>query len=113
LSSEWARWRPEPDFPPHELRMPKSLLDRRPLVAAHPQASVWLKIQSDLGLAQRTLDAYGRALDVGYGYCTYSFFEQCPHRMACPRCDFYVTKGSSKAQLLEAKANLQRMLVEI
>jgi hypothetical protein len=33
--------------------------------------------------------------------------------MACPRCDFYVPKGSSKAQLLEAKANLQRMLVEI
>ncbi len=51
--------------------------------------------------------------DVGHGYCTYSFFEQCPHRMACPRCDFYVPKGSSKAQLLEAKHNLQRMLVEI
>ena len=51
--------------------------------------------------------------DVGHGYCTYSFFEQCPHRMACPRCDFYVPKGSSKAQLLEAKANLQRMLVEV
>ena len=51
--------------------------------------------------------------DVGHGYCTYSFFEQCPHRMACPRCDFYVPKGSSRAQLLEAKANLQRMLVEI
>jgi integrase len=32
--------------------------------------------------------------DVGHGYCTYSFFEQCPHRMACPRCDFYVPKGS-------------------
>ena len=27
--------------------------------------------------------------DVGHGCCTYSFFEQCPHRMACPRCDFY------------------------
>src|SRR5487761_1478066 len=51
--------------------------------------------------------------DLGHGYCTYSFFEQCPHRMACPRCDFYVPKGSSKAQLVEAKANLQRMLVDI
>jgi hypothetical protein len=51
--------------------------------------------------------------DVGHGYCTYTLFEQRPHRMACPRCDFYVRKGSSKAQLLEAKANLQRMLVEI
>jgi hypothetical protein len=45
--------------------------------------------------------------------CTYSFFEQCPHRMACARCDFYVPKDSTKAQLLEARGNLQRMLAEI
>src|SRR3989442_8462539 len=50
---------------------------------------------------------------LGHGYCTYSFFEQCPHRMACARCDFYVPKDSTKAQLLEAKGNLQRMLAEI
>ncbi|MBA3262286.1 MAG: tyrosine-type recombinase/integrase [Thermoleophilaceae bacterium] len=51
--------------------------------------------------------------DLGHGYCSYSFFEQCPHRMACARCDFYVPKDSSRAQLLEANSNLQRMLVEI
>jgi hypothetical protein len=51
--------------------------------------------------------------DLGHGLCTYSFFEQCPHRMACARCDFYVPKDSTKAQLLEAKGNLQRMLAEI
>ena len=51
--------------------------------------------------------------DLGHGYCTYSFFEQCPHRMACARCDFYLPKDSSKAQLLEAKDNLQRMLAQI
>jgi hypothetical protein len=51
--------------------------------------------------------------DLGNGYCTYSFFEQCPHRMACARCDFYVPKESTRAQLLEAKGNLQRMLAEI
>jgi integrase len=51
--------------------------------------------------------------DLGHGYCTYTFFEQCPHRMACARCDFYTPKGSTKAQLLEAKTNLQRMLVSI
>ena len=51
--------------------------------------------------------------DLGHGYCTYTFFEQCPHRMACARCDFYTPKGSSKAQLLEAKENLQRMLGSI
>ena len=51
--------------------------------------------------------------DLGHGYCTYSFFEQCPHRMACARCDFYLPKGSTQAQLLEARGNLQRMLARI
>jgi len=51
--------------------------------------------------------------DLGHGYCSYTFFEQCPHRMACARCDFYTPKQSSKGQLLEAKDNLQRMLVGI
>ena len=49
--------------------------------------------------------------DLGHGYCSYSFFEQCPHRMACARCDFYIPKASSRAQLLEGAENLQRMLV--
>jgi integrase len=47
------------------------------------------------------------------GYCTYTFFEQCPHRMACARCDFYAPKASSRGQLLEAKGNLQRMAANI
>ena len=51
--------------------------------------------------------------DLGHGYCSYTFFEQCPHRMACARCDFYTPKDSSQAQLLEAKANLQRTLASI
>ncbi|MFK0182523.1 tyrosine-type recombinase/integrase [Streptomyces xanthochromogenes] len=51
--------------------------------------------------------------DLGHGYCTYTFFEQCQHRMACAKCDFYTPKGSIKSQILEAKGNLQRMLVTI
>jgi integrase-like protein len=51
--------------------------------------------------------------DLGHGYCTYNFFEQCRHRMACARCDFYLPKDSTQVQLLEAKANLQRRLIEI
>ena len=51
--------------------------------------------------------------DLGHGYCTYDFFDQCPHRMACARCDFYLPKDSSQAQLLEARSNLQRMMQEI
>lgn len=51
--------------------------------------------------------------DLGHGYCTYTFFEQCQHRMACAKCDFYAPKDSSRGQLLEAKDNLQRMLASI
>jgi len=51
--------------------------------------------------------------DLGHGWCSYTFFEQCQHRMACAKCDFYIPKNSSRAQLLEAKANLQRMLIAI
>jgi hypothetical protein len=51
--------------------------------------------------------------DLGHGYCSYTFFEQCPHRMACARCDFYIPKPSGKAQMLEAKANVDRRLALI
>jgi hypothetical protein len=51
--------------------------------------------------------------DLGHGYCTYDFFTQCPHRMACAKCSFYRPKGSSQAQFLEAKANLLRFKQEI
>ncbi len=51
--------------------------------------------------------------DLGHGLCTYDFFSQCKHRMACAGCSFYVPKGSSKAQIIEAKSNLERMLQEI
>jgi hypothetical protein len=33
--------------------------------------------------------------------------------MACARCDFYIPKDSTRAQLLEAKKNLQHMLTAI
>lgn len=51
--------------------------------------------------------------DLGHGWCTYTFFEQCPHRMACARCDFYEPKESSKAQALQANNSLSRMLASI
>ena len=51
--------------------------------------------------------------DLGHGYCTYDFFEQCPHRMACAKCDFYMPKDSTAALLLEGKEHLLRLLQEI
>jgi hypothetical protein len=54
-----------------------------------------------------------RDYDPGHGYCGYDFFDQCPHRMAWAKCAFDVPKGSSKAQVLEGKANLRRLLQEM
>jgi integrase len=51
--------------------------------------------------------------DLGHGYCTYGFFAQCPHRMACARCAFYVPKDALKALLLEAKVHLTRYRQEM
>ena len=51
--------------------------------------------------------------DLGHGYCTYDFFDQCAHRMACAKCSFYRPKASAEAQLVEGKNNLLRMLQAI
>ncbi|HEV2498324.1 MAG TPA: site-specific integrase [Terriglobia bacterium] len=58
-------------------------------------------------------EAPWKFFNLGHGYCTYDFFDQCPHRMACARCSFYVPKASVQAQALEAKANLLRLRQEI
>jgi integrase len=54
-----------------------------------------------------------RYYDLGHCFCTYEFFDQCPHRMACARCDFCIPKESNHAQLLEAKTNILRFLQEV
>jgi hypothetical protein len=46
--------------------------------------------------------------DFGPGYCTYDFFATCPHRMACVRCQFYLPKNGTAAQLLSIKDNVPR-----
>src|SRR5260221_3726239 len=54
-----------------------------------------------------------KVYDFGHGYFTYDFFDQCPHRIACAECSFYVPKGSTMAALLAVKNNLLRMRQEI
>jgi integrase len=57
--------------------------------------------------------AAGRApwmyYDLAHGYCTYDFFDQCPHRMACAKCAFYRPKASTETQLVEGKVNFLRL----
>jgi hypothetical protein len=54
-----------------------------------------------------------RYYDLGHGYCTYDFFDQCPHRMACAKCAFYRPKDSAKPLLIEGKTGLLRLKQEI
>ncbi|MGI9294249.1 MAG: tyrosine-type recombinase/integrase [Pseudomonadales bacterium] len=58
-------------------------------------------------------DEAWRYYDLGHGLCSYEFFDQCPHRMACARCDFYIPKESSQADLIASKTGMIRMLQEI
>jgi len=70
-------------------------------------------IDRDIVLNGAAASAPWKYYDLGHGFCSYDFFDQCPHRMACAKCGFYIAKGSTRAQLLEGKANLQRMRQEI
>jgi len=58
-------------------------------------------------------DAPWKYYDLGHGYCTYDFFDQCPHRMACAKCSFYQPKDSTAPALAEGRSNLLRMRQEI
>jgi hypothetical protein len=66
------------------------------------------KVRAGVGV----LEAW-KFYDLGHGYCTYDFFDQCPHRMACAKCSFYMPKGSTASALLEGKNNLLPMRQEI
>lgn len=70
-------------------------------------------IDRDVVVSGRAAQEPWKFYDLGHGYCTYDFFDQCPHRMACAKCGFYAAKSSSRAQLLEGKENLLRMRQEI
>jgi hypothetical protein len=54
-----------------------------------------------------------RFYDLGHGYCTYDFFDQCPHRMACAKCAFYRPKDRTKPFLIEGRGGLLRLKQEI
>lgn len=75
--------------------------------------TVKVLLDQDLIRSGASINGAWKYYDLGHGYCTYDFFDQCPHRMACAKCSFYMPKDSSRAQLLEAKTNLQHMLQEI
>jgi hypothetical protein len=89
-----ARAYSEAQYFQRNLRMMEVLIDRQTINDGHT-------------------DQPWRYYDLGHGLCSYEFFDQCPHRMACARCDFYVPKDSSRADLLSSKVGMIRMLQEI
>jgi hypothetical protein len=70
-------------------------------------------IDRDIVLRGKAGEQPWKFYDLGHGYCSYDFFDQCPHRMACAKCSFYIPKNNTRALLLEGKANLSRMRQEI
>jgi integrase len=51
--------------------------------------------------------------DLGHGYCTYDFFEQCEHRMACAHCGYYRPKNAFLTLLEEKKQHLLYMKQDV
>jgi hypothetical protein len=47
--------------------------------------------------------------DLGHGFCANDFFDQCPHRMACPKCAFYRPKAGNEDAWRDGKAGLVRL----
>jgi hypothetical protein len=75
--------------------------------------AVEVLVDQDVVRSGRAATEPWKFYDLGHGYCTYDFFEQCQHRMACAKCDFYMPKESTAALLLEGKTHLLRLLQEI
>jgi hypothetical protein len=83
------------DISPTNVRSIEALIDRQSVKADATATQPWM------------------FYDLGHGYCSYDFFDRCPHRMACAKCPYYRPKGTSEAQILEGKQNLLRMRHEI
>ncbi len=49
--------------------------------------------------------------ELGHGLCSNPYWQKCPHRMACVRCEFYV--AGEEAQYVRAKKGVRRMLEQI
>lgn len=49
--------------------------------------------------------------EMGHGLCSNPYWQKCPHRMACVRCEFYVP--GEEAQYVRAKKGVRRMLEQI
>ncbi len=83
------------------LKVAKSLCRCRVL---RPQSSCYRSSgRSGHGAKWRATTEPWKFYDLGHGYCTYDFFEQCQHRMACAKCDFYMRRNPRRRCCLMAR----------
>ncbi len=75
-------------------------------------------LQRNLALVEVLLDVEelkrggeGLYYELGHGLCANPYWHQCPYRMACVRCEFYVP--GERAQYVRAKQGIRRMLETI
>ena len=59
--------------------------------------------QEAIASGAATSGQHWKFYDLGHGYCSYDFFEQCPHRIACAKCSFYLPKESNRAHCWRPK----------
>jgi integrase len=93
------------------LKMAKSYADAG--YFARNLRAIEVLVDQDVVCGGRAATEPWKFYDLGHGYCTYDFFEQCQHRMACAKCDFYMPKQSTASLMLEGKQHLLRLLQEI
>lgn len=75
-----------------------NLLYRQLLRGCQSIGSRHFHIRFHAGCGGRAAQEPWKFYDLGHGYRTYDFFDQCPHRMACAKCSFYLPKHSSQMQ---------------
>lgn len=55
-----------------------------------------------------------RYTEVAEGYCTYPFYAECPHRLVCAHCSYFISKGEkSQGHSLDRDKHLLRLLQEL
>jgi hypothetical protein len=110
------RARSTPHSTQHYARLTPTKLARAYTDAAYFQRNlrtIDVLIDQDVIRAGIAAGQAWRFYDLGHGYCTYDFFDQCPHRMACAKCAFYQPKPSAARLFLEGKLGLLRLKQDI
>jgi hypothetical protein len=108
----WSRTHPELSGCKQPIKLAKSMADADVVGQAFATMNVLLDQDAVLNGDAAAGKPY-MYYDLGSGWCLYQFFGTCPYRMACPGCDFFIPKKSTRGLLLERKQNVLRLQQEL